>query len=315
MAHVFGYEIGSAAQRPARSRTSRDALSALCSALKTSRTWIIGDIQGCFDSLSTLLELLEVDPARDRLWLAGDLVNRGPRSLEVLRWAREQQQRRGERGLAAVLGNHDLHLLACAAGAVAARGKDTFQPVLALPEAEREALIGWLRRRPFVLREGRALMVHAGLWPSWSYDEAVQRAAELEVVMRGEAWGELLAAWRRPRRERPEGWASRWRDGLRGEERLVTLLEVFTRMRCLDAGGRLAMNYAGPPSLRPAGLEPWYAARDGAEGTVYFGHWAAHGYQRGDGWVALDSGCVWGGALTAHGLEDGRVIQQPAVEA
>jgi bis(5'-nucleosyl)-tetraphosphatase (symmetrical) len=277
-------------------------------------TWIIGDVQGCFDSLSALLELLEFEPARDRLWLAGDLVNRGPRSLEVLRWAEGLHADRGGEGIGAVLGNHDLHLLACAAGAVEERGKDTFQPVLALPSAERERLVDWLRARPFVVREGGALMVHAGLWPGWSHGEAAVRAVELEAALRGESWGELLAAWRRPRAERRIGWASVWHDGLQGEERLVTLLEVFTRMRCLDAAGQLAMDYAGPPRGRPAGLEPWYAARDDAEGTVFFGHWAAHGYQRGEGWVALDSGCVWGGALTAHCLEDGRVVRQPAVD-
>ena len=276
--------------------------------------WAVGDIQGCFDSFSALLGRIDFAPeGGDRLWLAGDLVNRGPRSLDVLRWVAELDDEHPG-CLEVVLGNHDLHLLACAAGVVEARKKDTFQPVLALPKGERERHVHALRRRPLVVVEGETLMVHAGLWPGWGFEQARAYAEEVQAVLGGEAWGELLAAWRLGREERPASWASRWRDDLVGEERLVTLLEVFTRMRCLDPRGRLIMDYAGPPLMAPLGSRPWYADRDGVEGSIVFGHWAAHGYDRGPGWIALDSGCVWGESLTACCLDDGTVVQQAALE-
>ena len=272
-------------------------------------TWAIGDIQGCFDSLMELCRVIELDSEADRLWLAGDLVNRGPRSLEVLRWAHRIHEQYGDGALQVVLGNHDLHLLACLAGVVSARPKkDTFQAVLALPDADRSRLGNWLRRRPLVVIEGDNALVHAGLWPTWSFEEARARAREVELVLAGDAWGELLAAWRRS-----AGQRRRWHDALRGQERLVTLLEVFTRMRCLDRQGVLAIDYKGPLVGRPRGLEPWYANRCGDQ-RVFFGHWAAHGYRRGKGWVALDSGCVWGGVLTAYRIEDDELVQQAAVD-
>lgn len=274
-------------------------------------SWIIGDIQGCYDSLVALLKAIAFDPLRDRLLLVGDLVNRGPRSLEVLRWARLLAQRPGQR-LTCVLGNHDLHLLACAAGVLLPRRKDTIVPILEAPD--RDELVGWLRCRPLLHQEDELLVVHAGLHPDWSAARAGELAQEVEAVLAGPDWAQLLAAWRRGRDQRPAGYAARWHDGLRGEERLVVLLDVFTRMRCLHPDGRLAHEFAGPPEQRPRGTRPWYAERAFGEPRVYFGHWAAHGVRQGEGWTSLDSGCVWGRTLSALCLEDRRVVQQPAVE-
>lgn len=273
--------------------------------------WIIGDIQGCYDSLVALLKVISFDPLRDRLLLVGDLVNRGPRSLEVLRWARLLAQRPGNR-LVTVLGNHDLHLLACAAGVLMPRRKDTLDSILEAPD--RDELLDWLRRCPLLHHEDELLLVHAGLHTDWSVARAAELAREVEAVLRGPDWGDLLTAWRRDRDKRPPGYAARWHGGLVGEERLVALLDVFTRMRCVHADGRLEHGFAGPPEQRPRGTTPWYVDRPFVAPRVFFGHWAARGVRHGAGWTSLDSGCVWGKTLSAFCVDDHRLVQQPAVE-
>ncbi|MCK5800725.1 MAG: metallophosphoesterase, partial [Deltaproteobacteria bacterium] len=146
-------------------------------------TWIIGDIQGCFDSFQVLLDRLAYRPGRDMLWLAGDLVNRGPRSLDVIRWVRAHDAQ-----VRVVLGNHDLHLLACATGVVKARKRDTLASILALPSHELTAVVDWLRAKPLVIREGENLLVHAGIWPGWTWAVAEARAREAEALLRSEDW-------------------------------------------------------------------------------------------------------------------------------
>jgi bis(5'-nucleosyl)-tetraphosphatase (symmetrical) len=254
-------------------------------------------------SLQALLAQIRFDRRRDRVWLTGDLVNRGPRSLDVLRWAYEL----GDQAVA-VLGNHDIHLLALASGATRARSRDTLDEVLVA--SDRDPLIDWLRRRPLFHREARFAIVHAGILPSWTTSRAQALAAEVETRLRADDWPQLLATVRRPR-------APTWREPLEGPDRAAAILAVFTRLRACSASGELCADFAGPPGDVPAGFRPWYAHSgrvSRGEETILFGHWAAHGYWAGDGVVALDSGCVWGGQLTAVRLDDGAVFQQRAID-
>ena len=256
-------------------------------------TYAIGDIQGCYEPLQRLLDQVHFDPAADRLWLVGDLVNRGPNSAAVLRLIRSL----GERAVA-VLGNHDLTLLALAAGQVKAKKKDTFDSVLNAPDSA--DLLAWLRQRP-VLHHDAALgftLVHAGLPPQWDLALAQQCAAELEAALRG-AHGEAFLA--RMFGSEPR----RWRDDLAGDDRLRFIVNALTRMRFCTADGTLSMTEKGPPGSQKAGLWPWFAVpnRRHADLRIVFGHWAALGYYRAPGLYALDSGCVWGQRLTAIRLD------------
>lgn len=269
------------------------------------RTYAFGDIQGCSRTLQRLLD--RISPAADdRLWLAGDLVNRGRGSLDVLRWA----SRQGE-NLAAVLGNHDLHLLGCAAGTRRLKGRDTLADVL---EAhDRDDLLDWLAARPFLVRDPAlgagppdVLMIHAGLLPPWTAARAAALASEAADALRSDrqAFLELLAAGEAPRA---------WRDGLPPDERLRCVVSALTRLRCCTPAGAMDPDYSGPPDTAPDGLRPWFAipGRRSADVTVAFGHWAALGLVLDDGVMALDTGCVWGNRLTAVRLEDRAVFQEP----
>lgn len=248
-------------------------------------TWAIGDVQGCGASLDALLAQL---PATDTLWFCGDLVNRGPSSLAVLRRIRAL----GARAVA-VLGNHDLYLLARAGGRGAKR-HDTLDPVLAAPDAAE--LIDWLRRRPLLHREGGHVMVHAGFDPAWTLAEAEQRARAAEARLQG-----------------PDGldWAMPPKRAARQRATLAGL----TRVRMVDAEGRLDERYKGPPHLAPAGLVPWWTQSPiPTTHRVVIGHWAALGLYQSPEVLAVDTGCVWDAALTAVCLEDGRVIRQPNLD-
>lgn len=259
-------------------------------------TWAIGDIQGCWDNLEALLERIAPGPD-DRLWLAGDLVNRGPRSLEVLRWAMGQ----GER-LVAVLGNHDLHLVACARGVRKLRKGDTFGDVLAAPD--RDQLVDWLARRPLVHREGDWLMVHAGLLPPWTPEQAAELARDIERTGLDQ---DLLGSWRKAPRA--------WRDDLPDPDRRALALAAFATLRCVDPAGAMDREFDGAPAEAPPGLLPWFdhPARRSRQVRVVCGHWAALGLCIRHDLAALDSGCVWGGHLTAYRLEDGHTVQVPGL--
>lgn len=263
--------------------------------------YAIGDVQGCMASLERLLTAIGHDPTRDRLWLVGDLVNRGPRSLDVLRWARAQGD-----SLVTVLGNHDLHLLARAAGLVPAKRRDTLDAVLAAPDLGE--LVDWLRTRPLVHVEDGLLLVHAGLHPRWSAARARALAAEIEAGLRSSRWtewlGQTLAA------------APPWQDDLVGPARARSILSFLVRARACDGAGH-PVDFDGPPEEAPAGAVPWYALPDPAwaDHTVVFGHWAAHGLRLGDRWIATDAGCVWGKRLAAVRLDDRVVTQVKAVES
>jgi len=264
-------------------------------------SYAIGDIQGCMESLRALLERIDYEPGRDRLWLTGDLVNRGPRSLEVLRWARDQGDK-----VVAVLGNHDLHLLGRAAGVASRRPRDTVEDVLAAPD--REELIEWLRRRPVLVREGSLVLVHAGLLPEWSIGHAEELARELEQELRGPRWADLLAGWR--------GAPSAWRKEMAPGPRRALALAAMATLRVVTTEGAMRRDFNGAPSDAPPGTTPWFdhPGRRSREARVVCGHWAALGLLLRDDLAALDTGCVWGKKLTALRLDDGALFQQPALE-
>jgi len=265
-------------------------------------TWAIGDVQGCHTTLRRLLARIAFDPRADRLWLVGDLVNRGPGSLAVLRWARAL----GER-LTVVLGNHDLHLLARGLGAVPAKPTDTLDELLAAPD--RDELLAWLRERPLVHREGSLVLVHAGLLPEWTVEDAEAQARDVERTLRGPEALELLA---RPRRHAPRRWLAGLDDLPRRQLALLTL----TRIRTLTLHGEPELDFSGPPDGAPAGRVPWFwmPGRRSAEATIVFGHWAALGLLLESRLLALDSACVWGGSLTALRLDDRTVVQEPVAD-
>ena len=281
-------------------------------------TFAIGDVQGCAVTLRRLLDRLRrearFDPARDSLWLVGDLVNRGPHSLDVLRWARDSAEGRGSEPLGdrlrVVLGNHDLHLLALAAGVEKPAKKDTVQDVLEARDCKE--LIAWLRRQPLLHAEtidGRPhVMVHAGLPPGWSVATAAGLANEVHAALAGPDWRDAAEA---VRRWKPD----RWDDAFTGGKRLAAIAAALTRLRVVDGRGRMQLDYKGPPALAPAGVVPWFAVpgRASTDHVVVCGHWAALGLHLSEDVVACDSACVWGGPLTAVKLAAqaaGRAIVQ-----
>jgi bis(5'-nucleosyl)-tetraphosphatase (symmetrical) len=255
--------------------------------------YAIGDVQGCYDPLLRLLEALDFEAASDTLWFTGDLVNRGPQSLQVLRLVHSL----GDRAIV-VLGNHDLTLLAVAEGFVRPKRRDTFHSILEAPDRER--LLYWLRQRP-LLHHDSALgftLVHAGIPPQWDLKQARCCAAEVETCLRGADYKFLLA----------EMFGSEprlWRDELQGIERLRFIVNGLTRMRFCSADGTLHFAEKGPPGSQPRHLIPWFLVpgRRNNDLKVVFGHWAALGYYRAPGIYAMDSGCVWGNRLTALRLD------------
>ena len=256
-------------------------------------TYAIGDVQGCFDSLMALLETLRFDPVRDRLWFTGDLVNRGPRSLETLRFVRDL----GDRAIT-VLGNHDLHLLGVACGSRRLKAGDTLADVLEAPDCHE--LIAWLRRRPLLHRDADrgVTLVHAGLPPQWTLEVAQACAAAVEAELRGAGIKNLL---RQMSGDRCDSWSA----SLPCTDQLGYIVNCLTRMRYCDSAGVLELREKGPPGSQPASYLPWFAVpgRLHAAETIVFGHWASLGSCNESGVHALDTGCVWGGALTALCLE------------
>ena len=259
--------------------------------------YVLGDVQGCAFPLKQLLAHCDFNVQSDQVWFVGDLVNRGPDSLGVLRLVREL----GESAIS-VLGNHDFYLLAVAAGAVKRSDDDTLGEILDAPDVEE--LLDWLRFRPLMHVEGDYAMVHAGLLPVWTIPQARALAREVEVELQGPNWKEFLRGL----------WGGKpvvWRDDLTGPDRLRIIVNTFCRLRFLTEDGQLALKPKGPPEEAAAGLVPWYAYPNAAwrTHTVLCGHWSALGFRDMGGVVALDSGAVWGGALTAFRLDDRKVFQ------
>lgn len=262
-------------------------------------TYAIGDIQGCFEPLQQLLAEIGFDAKRDRLWLVGDLVNRGPQSLEVLRFVRGL----GERAVT-VLGNHDLHLVMVAYGYGRASAEDTLQPILDAPD--REELMSWLRSRPLFHVEDEYAMVHAGLLPSWSVAQAEELSEEVRAALMDTSFPDFLAnMWG----SQPTGWS----NGLKGWDRLRVIVNAMTRMRFCGRDGAMEFRSKGPVASAPPGSLPWFEVpgRASADHAIVCGHWSALGLRIEKKLLALDSGCLWGGSLTAVRLEDRAVFQLP----
>jgi bis(5'-nucleosyl)-tetraphosphatase (symmetrical) len=261
--------------------------------------YVVGDVQGCAEAFDKLLKEISFHRGRDRLWLVGDLVNRGPDSLGVLRRVKAL----GDRAIC-VLGNHDLHLLAAAAGARQGSATDTFQDVLNAPDSRR--LLDWLRKRPLIHLdpESKRVLVHAGIPPIWKVWQAAAMAAEVEAMLRRPQW---KAALRKMYGNTP----LHWRDDLVDEDRRRFTINALTRMRYWDKSGHIDLDFSGPPGTEPNGLIPWFDARKPRrKWHIVFGHWSALGYKRRQDITAVDTGCVWGGALTAVPLEpSGKPVQ------
>jgi len=262
-------------------------------------TYAIGDVQGCYSELCALLEKIGFDERRDRLWFVGDLVNRGPGSLETLRFVK----RLGGHAVT-VLGNHDLHLIALAYGYGRLRGDDTLDAVLQAPDCD--DLIDWMRTLPLLhVAEGH-VMVHAGLLPQWSVEKAQRLAREVEDELRGPRHREFLE---RMYGSKPD----QWRDDLRGIDRLRVIVNAMTRMRFCTQDGRMDFKTKGESTQALPGYLPWFdvPARRNAGAMIVCGHWSALGLKLLSNLIALDAGCVWGGQLTAIRLEDRTIVQVP----
>lgn len=260
-------------------------------------TYAIGDIQGCFQALQLLLQKIEFDRSRDRLWLVGDLVNRGPDSLAVLRWAKEL----GDAAVV-VLGNHDLHLLAVAYGFVKAHRKDTLDAVLTAPD--KDELFTWLRHQRLFHAEDDHAMMHAGLLPQWSVKKAGALAREVEAELHGKHY---LEFFEHMYGNEPKAWSKE----LHGMSRLRLITNAMTRLRCCTPQGEMEFGHKGPPDVCPPGYLPWYEApnRKSSKATLIFGHWSALGLEVRSNLIALDTGCLWGGHLSAVRLEDRQIFQ------
>ncbi len=259
-------------------------------------TYVVGDIQGCLQPLKCLLRKVRFNPDRDVLWSTGDIVNRGPKSLKALRYLHAMRD-----NLVVVLGNHDLHLLAVATGVRQPSRSDTLDKVLAAPD--REVLLHWLRQRPLIHCEHGHTLVHAGIPPQWSVADALERAAEVEAVLRGPQCDGFLA---RMYGNEPSTWA----DDLTGMARLRVITNYLTRMRFCSPAGVLDLDSKGPsPNPGVKNMAAWFShpARRNAGERILFGHWASiEGRTDTPDAIGLDTGCVWGGSLSLYELETGR---------
>ncbi|MCP1644673.1 bis(5'-nucleosyl)-tetraphosphatase (symmetrical) [Pseudomonas citronellolis] len=263
-------------------------------------TYAVGDLQGCLEPLKQLLQRVAFDPTRDKLWLVGDLVNRGPQSLETLRFLYAMRD-----SVVCVLGNHDLHLLAVAYNAERLKKADTLREILEAPE--RDDLLDWLRNMPLVHHDAQrdVTLVHAGIPPQWTIEKSLQRAAEVEEALRDDQRLPLFL----------EGMygnePAKWDKKLHGIDRLRVITNYFTRMRFCTPDGKLDLKSKEGLGTAPEGYAPWfsYPARKAAGRKIIFGHWAAlEGQCDVPGLYALDTGCVWGGSMTLLNVDSGERI-------
>jgi bis(5'-nucleosyl)-tetraphosphatase (symmetrical) len=269
-------------------------------------SYLIGDLQGCDAPLARLLARIAFSPSRDTLYLLGDLVNRGPASAAVLR-------RLMGYGDAArcLLGNHDLSMLAVAHGHRAPHRNDTMDDVLAAPD--REAMLEWLRHRAMALHAHGILMVHGGVLPSWDLAQTLALAREVEAVLRSPDLPSFLA-------QMYGNQPDHWEDGLRGADRLRVIVNALTRLRFCTPEGVMDLKASGGLEQAPPGLLPWFdvPGRKTAGTTIAFGHWSTLGYLRRPDLIALDTGCVWGGCLSALKLDasgEHELIQEECEQA
>jgi bis(5'-nucleosyl)-tetraphosphatase (symmetrical) len=270
--------------------------------------YAVGDIQGCFDELEALLSHVGFQRGTDQLWCVGDLVNRGPKSLQVLRFVTELGA-----DARIVLGNHELNLIAIAAGVRELRPQDTVQDIL--DAADGSQLIEWLTGQPLIYREPGIpfTMVHAGLAPQWDVAEAAMLAGEVHEALNGDRRAGYLS-------HMYGNEPDRWETALDGWPRLRFITNALTRIRFVDCDGRLNLSEAGPPGSQPESLTPWYASniRSSYGERIVFGHWASLQSEQAldpvHGVYHLDTGCVWGRTLTALRLDDERYFSIPCPE-
>jgi bis(5'-nucleosyl)-tetraphosphatase (symmetrical) len=262
-------------------------------------TYAIGDIQGCHASLQQLLHKIKFDPSVDQIWLVGDLVNRGSGSLAVLRWAKAH-----EGSVISVLGNHDLHALVVYEGFVAAHRLDTLDELLTAPDAP--SLFNWLRQQKLAYTRDDFLLVHGGVLPQWSTTQVVELAGEVEHALRSENYRDFL---RQMYGNQPDSW----RNDLSGMDRLRVITNALTRLRVCTADGTMEFKFKGKLTDVPQGYHAWFdlPARASQDSTIIFGHWSALGLLLRDNIIALDTGCLWGGNLTALRLQDRQLFQVP----
>jgi bis(5'-nucleosyl)-tetraphosphatase (symmetrical) len=250
--------------------------------------YAIGDIQGCCDEFEQLLDLLHFDPTQDQLWLTGDLVNRGPRSLDTLRLVKSL----GPSAIT-VLGNHDLHLLAIAFDNKTRRTKDTLDTILTAPD--RDELLHWLRQQPLLHHDTQLnrTLIHAGLPPQWTLAQAKACARELELILQDPHQASEL--FKHMYGDTPD----RWSDDLQGMDRLRFITNCLTRLRVCTADGSLRLKEKNVPTQLALGLYPWFQApnRQTTNDRIICGHWSALGFHQADNVLALDTGCIWGGTL------------------
>ena len=262
-----------------------------------SKIYAVGDVQGCAPSLKALVKKL---PAKSKMIFLGDLVNRGPDSLGALRYLKSLQ----EAGRAeCILGNHDLHLLAIDAGIRKTKGLDTVEPILNAPD--RKELIDWVRKRPMALSNGKILTVHAGVLPQWDLQQAIECAHEVEKVLRSKSYKTFLG-------NMYGNTPTKWKNSLTGDERLRVITNALTRLRFCTPSGTMEFNSAQGLEDGPAGYIPWFQApnRKTQDTVIYFGHWSTLGLMRNHNVVGLDTGCVWGGKLTAMEISDSNMDQK-----
>jgi bis(5'-nucleosyl)-tetraphosphatase (symmetrical) len=262
-------------------------------------TYAIGDVQGCLGALERLLAKIKFDASRDTLWFTGDLINRGPESLATLRFIRSLGNKHRT-----VLGNHDLHLLAIALGGIKLREGDTFKEILCAPDCEE--LIDWLRHQPLLFHDKAShyVLVHAGLAPAWTLEQAIMLAQEVEEILQGDHVDKFF-------QQMYGNHPDCWRDDLTGIDRQRCIVNCFTRMRLCYPDGRLNLDYKGAMHDKPTELIPWFdvADRKNKEVKIIFGHWAAlGGIADVPNVYPLDTGCVWGNCLTAMRIEDSAQI-------
>ena len=251
-------------------------------------TYAIGDIQGCYQQLKELLVKIEFKSDKDKLWFAGDIVNRGPDSLKTLRFIKSLEE-----NAVTVLGNHDLHLLAIANGRRKQNKKDTLQPILAAKDSDQ--LLDWLINRPLMhyKKKYHACMVHAGIYPGWSTEQALSYAGEVESILQGPKSHEFF---HHMYGDKP----AKWSDNLHGWDRLRFITNVFTRMRYIKQNFKLCLKEKGAPGKQPEGIVPWYEFESAdAQLNIIFGHWSTLKDPKLKHLYPLDTGCLWGGKLTA----------------
>lgn len=265
-------------------------------------TYVIGDVQGCYDSLTHLLRHIAFAPGIDRLWFVGDLVHRGPKSRQVLQFVHELRAH-----VTVVLGNHDLRLLAVARGHTTGRPEDLATDIVG--DADMANALSWLQQCPLTYGENKTLLVHAGLLPTWTALDAQALGAEVETALRGPEADDYLGAYCQKQ-------ALQWSANLEGMARLCAITRVLTYLRVCDSEGCALWEFTDAPERAPAPFMPWFSqpSRRSQDTTIVCGHWAALGLHLCDNVRALDSGCVWGGKLTAWRLEDEAVFSVPAQE-